>query len=305
MNFPTSFKHIAFGLCLIYSNQNATTIAQIDHNSGKSIRIIQISDTQIGFTKARVLESSANKDPIIPFSFDIDSAYFELAVLAINHLDPQPDVVVNTGDLVNDPENQEHWNTYKHVSAKIKAPLYELMGNHDGWSSSGVNEFRNRFGHADYYSFKVKDCLVVVLNSWYLKDTVSNPAQSLNQKLFLKELFKTDRSSFRIILLHHPLYLKNPNEADAYFNLPLSQRLWLINIASENNVKLILSGHSHNNNITYYKDKVTLITSGPVSGPLGNNSDGTESQRGFGLIDINLQTGKFTHTFVPLQNIDP
>jgi hypothetical protein len=50
---------------------------------------------------------------------------------------------------------------------------------------------------------------------------------------------------------------------------------------------------------------VTLITSGPVSGPLGNNTDGTISQRGFGIIDINLHTGKFTRQFVPLQKIYP
>src|SRR5512133_1553671 len=113
-------------------------------NAGSTIRIVQISDVQIGFTEARAREAGTITGN------GMDSDYFARAVEMINNLKPKADIVVNTGDLVNDPSSMEQWNCFNSISQRLKPRLYEVMGNHDGWTTEGVKEFQNRFGEADY-----------------------------------------------------------------------------------------------------------------------------------------------------------
>jgi predicted phosphodiesterase len=269
------------------------------------IRIVQISDVQLGFTHAMSLERATNQKIKEEKDADTDARYFALAVNVINKLCPKPDVVVSTGDMVNDPENQEQWNEYMRTSGKINAPVFEVMGNHDGWTSSGIAAFKERFHRNDYYSFSIKECLFVVLNSWYLKFPEKNPEEAEKQKQFLANTLKNDvYSGCRIMLLHFPPYLKSPDEKEAYFNLPVESRKWLLDVALKNKVGIILAGHCHLNNLVTYRDSVNIITTGPVSQPLGINSDSTPSVRGFRIIDINRKTGTVSQKFVSLAEED-
>jgi 3',5'-cyclic AMP phosphodiesterase CpdA len=61
----------------------------------------------------------------------IDTAgYLERAVAHINALDPQPDIVIATGDLVDGGKAEEYANL-KRVLAVIASPIYLIPGNHD------------------------------------------------------------------------------------------------------------------------------------------------------------------------------
>lgn len=53
------------------------------------------------------------------------------AVQQLNRLTPQPDIVVATGDLV-DERTEAEYRMLKELLAPLKAPLYFVMGNHDG-----------------------------------------------------------------------------------------------------------------------------------------------------------------------------
>ncbi len=248
-------------------------------------RIVQISDTQLGFTGD---------------SLNLDATYFEQAVKSINNLTPKPDVVINTGDLVNNPGNDDQWREYISISKKVKAPYFEVIGNHDGWSTAGLEKFRNRFQRNDYYSFTVRNCLFVSLNSWYLKEPDKNPQEAKKQQDFLVSTLLNSSARFKFILIHHPLYLKNAEEKEEYFTLPEEQRKWLLDVSMKNNVKLILTGHFHRNNVVTYRDSLTIITTGPTSKPLGNNDDNTKAFRGFRIIDINLKNGTVNQEYIPL-----
>ena len=293
-------KKVFYILCALFAfgifTENACSQAP-----DSIIRIVQITDTQLGFTYARSREPGVTNATPDSITKEIDAWYYQEAVNAINNLKPKADAVINTGDLVNDPGNREQWNQYLEISSQFEAPVYETMGNHDGWSAEGIAAFRERYHHHDYYSFVIKECRFIVLNSWYLKDPEKNPEESETQMQFLNHNLKDDQNSrFRIILMHFPIYVNSPDEEDAYFNLPLEQRRKLLDICLKNKVPLVLSGHSHRNIVNTYKDSVTLITTGPVSEPLGLNSDKTPSERGFRIIDINLKTGTFTHEFIRL-----
>jgi serine/threonine-protein phosphatase CPPED1 len=291
------------GFALLFGLFPPALFAQVSISNGSEnadnlLRIVQISDVQLGYTYARARQDSLKPDNSF---IDTDKRYFESAVNCINKLSPRADVVVNTGDLVNDSENQNQWNDYLTVSDNIEAPLYEVMGNHEGWSASGVEKFKSRFKQNDFYSFTVKECQFIVLNSWYLKFPDQNPLAANEQKQFLTSVLQDHAASkFRVILMHFPVYLQSPDEQEAYFNLPPDQRKWLLDVALKNKVKIILTGHNHRNSQVTYNDSLSIITTGSVSKPLGMNSDSTPSVRGFRIIDINLGTGAVSQEFVPL-----
>ncbi|HLO58513.1 MAG TPA: metallophosphoesterase [Bacteroidales bacterium] len=262
--------------------------------AGSTIRVVQVSDVQLGFTEAHAKETGKIAET------GLDDKYFMKAVELINNLQPAANLVVNTGDMVNDPANEELWQQYKTISQRLNPPVYEVMGNHDGWSEKGIQDYRKHTGRNDFYTFTLKNCRFIVLNSWYLKEPEKNSGAASEQKKFLEKVLRKDRSAFRVIMLHHPVFIERPDENDAYFNLPLKERQWLLDLAVKYKVKLILSGHSHRNIIKTYRDSVTLITTGPVSEPLGLNDDQTPSKRGFRIIDIDPETGTFTHEYITL-----
>jgi len=62
----------------------------------------------------------------------VDTAhYLEQAVACLNGLDPRPDLVVATGDLV-DAGSEDEYETLRAILADMRLPLLLLPGNHDG-----------------------------------------------------------------------------------------------------------------------------------------------------------------------------
>jgi len=82
-------------------------------------------------------------DPGNPFADRFDSAAaLRSAVETINALELQPDIVLGTGDLVNDGTSAQ----YDHLAeslAMLRAPFVPMPGNHDDRS-----ELRRRYSHA-------------------------------------------------------------------------------------------------------------------------------------------------------------
>src|SRR5215213_8522363 len=58
------------------------------------------------------------------------AAYVRAAVEHLNRLDPQPDAVLATGDLVDGGE-REDYERLRELVAPLRAPLWLLPGNHD------------------------------------------------------------------------------------------------------------------------------------------------------------------------------
>lgn len=62
----------------------------------------------------------------------IDTAQaFARCIEQINALDPQPNLVLHTGDLV-ERRTPEEYARFREIAAALKAPLYAIPGNHDG-----------------------------------------------------------------------------------------------------------------------------------------------------------------------------
>jgi len=81
--------------------------------------VAQIGDTHI--------------DPARPAaSGRIDTAEtFSRCIAQINALDPQPDLVLHTGDLV-ERRTPEEYARFRELAGPLRAPFYAIPGNHDG-----------------------------------------------------------------------------------------------------------------------------------------------------------------------------
>ncbi len=276
-------------------------------SAGNVLRIVQISDPQLGFTDSRDRSRAAEKYGIpeqdIARRYSTrDKAYYEMAVAKMKQLDPMPDAVLVAGDLVDSPDNQEQWEDYISVTRSLGLPVYEAMGNHDGFTAKGLDYYRNVLKKRDFYSFVIKGVLVLVVNSNYLKAPDKLPEQALVHQCFIeRELREHNAIKKKLILMHHPLYFEHPDEAEAYFSLPPVQRQWVLDLVETYQVRAVLSGHYHRNHITRYK-QAALITSGSTSEAMGYDNDGKKATRGFRVLDLNLDTGTIAHAYIKLKS---
>ncbi len=110
--------------------------------------MVLVCDPQLGFS-ARMESEDAPMTPSlldmgrsIPGA-DVDRLYFQQAVTCIRQLERMPDAVLIAGDMVDDASSLEQWQDYSRITASLDMPVYEAMGNHDGFSSQGLDFYRS------------------------------------------------------------------------------------------------------------------------------------------------------------------
>ncbi|NEQ44139.1 MAG: phosphodiesterase [Leptolyngbya sp. SIOISBB] len=130
--------------------------------------------------------------------------YLKLAVQQLNRLDPQPDLVVATGDLV-DERTEAEYRMLKTLLAPVKAPLYFVMGNHDNRAA-----FRNIFPElpylpADGFMHYVLDDFslrIIVLDT--LVDGEGYGEMDAERLTWLEARLREAPTRPTIIFMHHP-----------------------------------------------------------------------------------------------------
>ena len=63
----------------------------------------------------------------------------------------------------------------------------------------------------------------------------------------------SDKKALVFLLGHHPLYLKEAEEAEEYMNLPVARRKNLLDLFEKRGVVAVLGGHTHQLTINSYK----------------------------------------------------
>ena len=240
---------------------------------------IQMSDTQFGMFAKDV-------------EFSHETANMEFAIATANRL--QPAFVVITGDLINKPGDPAQAAEYKRIAAKLdpRIRLYSVAGNHDLGNEptpESLAAYRERFG-PDYYTFRSGDIAGFVLDSSLLKAPEKVPGEAAKMEAWFRaELAKAKAEGKRPIVFQHiPFFIKDANEPDQYFNLPIATRLRYLKLLREYGVHEVFAGHYHKNAEGRDGD-LDMVTSGPVGMPL----DGGKS----GLRIVTLKDGKLTHQY--------
>ena len=230
--------------------------------------------------------------------FEKETELFTRAIEKANKYTPA--FVVVCGDMVHDPESTEQLEELMRVSSLLQEDikLYWVPGNHDVGdkpTKTLLEKYRERFGEYNY-SFREENCYCIVLNSAICYDPDLVPDEWDNLISFLgRELEIASRSNVthKIIFMHHPLYLDNPNEEDNYFVIPLRRRLIILDLLVEYEVTAVCTGHLHKNN--YRKFGTTkFISTGSVGYPLG------EDPSGIRIID--LSDTKMSHRYISLES---
>lgn len=157
--------------------------------------IVQLSDTHVGF--------NGPPDPL-------GTAAFERAVEVINALDPQPELVLFTGDLTHDAEDAgEHakrMKRFRDIASRLRVKTrYHVPGEHDAALDEGVL-FRENFGET-HYSFDHRGIHFVAL------DNVSQgrPLVGKEQIAWLqRDLVRYSKSTPIVVFTHRPLFDLKP-----------------------------------------------------------------------------------------------
>jgi 3',5'-cyclic AMP phosphodiesterase CpdA len=192
-------------------------------------------------------------DPQIGFAdYAADLGRFDEAVKQINAL--RPDLVVICGDLVNSPDEK----SYTDISAaksRLAVPCYGVPGNHDVGNNpthESLERYR-RLAGKDYYSVEHKGCRFVMVNSQLWKTPVAGETEKQDAWL-ISILESASKKRQRVFLvMHHPLFTKEAEEPENYFNLPPGKRKELLSLFERCGVMAVLAGHTHTTAITEYR----------------------------------------------------
>lgn len=217
---------------------------------------------------------------------------YQKCIDSINALDPAPDLVLMGGDMVFDglytdlDVYQESIDLYKNITAKLKMPYYQCLGNHDvlGLSARrkvpadhpgiGRKMIMNEVGmESDYYSFDHKGWHFVILNS--IHEIESEDGPTYEQRITKKQLewLRYDLGKHKdmptIAVSHYAAFnhmgqINSDVEMKAMNYLVLKDNKDLRLILERHNVKALLQGHTHMSEDFRFND-VWYITSQAAS----------------------------------------
>ena len=277
-------------------NTNVSFVQMADPQFGMYSSISKMSDLDISNSRKRGVEIEYT-GPVLE-GFAKETLLFTEAIETANKINP--DFVVICGDMVHDPNSKDQFLELTRISRLLKEEikLYWVAGNHDVGNSptkAGLNEYRKRFGEYNY-SFQKKNCYFIVLNSAICYDPQLVPDEWDILISFLErelQLAVSSQYEHKLIFMHHPLYIYDPNEDDSYLAIPSERRSKIINLITEYEVSVVFTGHLHKNN---YKKigNTELVSSGPVGFPLGKDPSGIRY--------VQVDDNSITHEYLGLIN---
>jgi 3',5'-cyclic AMP phosphodiesterase CpdA len=210
-----------------------------------------------------------------------DRDQFARVAAALNALKgpSRPAFVFFAGDLVNDAKSEAQWSAFETIRKSIDFSIHSVPGNHDPRPSASAR-----------FSFEHQGCLFLGLDSNLWNEADRAPAQE--QLAWLEgQLRARDRCRLVFVLQHYPLYLRDPEEKDDYYNTPLAWRGLLLKLFESARVTAILAGHLHRNTTGWRRGMAMLVTPSSL-----NNFDGTPP--GFRTVEVN--NAGFTETYLAL-----
>jgi len=274
----------------------------------RNVSFVQMADPQFGMYSSVSKFSDADKaerrqrginieytGPILE-GLAKETSLFTEAIETANKINP--DFVVICGDMVHNSNSDEQFQELIRISRLLNEDikLYWVAGNHDVGDKptrAGLAQYKEQFGEYNY-SFQEENCYFIVLNSSICYDPGSVPDEWDILTSFLEkelQLAASTQKRHKIIFMHHPLFLDDPNEGDNYFVIPSARRSKIIDLITEYDVSAVFTGHLHRNN---YKKigNTELVSTGPVGFPLGEDPSG--------IRHVQVDDNSLTHEYLGL-----
>jgi 3',5'-cyclic AMP phosphodiesterase CpdA len=222
-------------------------------------------------------------------SFTRDAKLYEQAISDANRL--KPACVVICGDLVNNCGIRAQHEEFARISRLLdkSIPLYLVAGNHDvqnAPTTQSVAGYRLLHG-PDRYSFNLRGCHFVVLDSSLFYDCRNSPKEAAAQIEWLKDDLKQAAAAEPVhvfVFMHHPPYTRTLDEKDDYSQLPKERRQMVLDIFKGGGVTAVFTGHTHRNADAQPYGSVQLVNTSAVGKQLG------AAQSGFRIVRVYKDT---------------
>lgn len=253
---------IIFNLFIVFSVSFLFSVKA--HAQKDSIIIVQITDPQFGFFENNI-------------SFEKETELYVNAVRQINNLNP--DLVVITGDFVNNSKSIQQIEEFKRITGLIdlNIPVYLSPGNHDLGEHPTKEEFDFYFSNygkgTDKFFLKYKNSTFIGINSTIIKSDKNINEEEKQFRWLKRKLRGAKKSDNIVVFTHYPFFINDFNEKETYSNQKIEIRKKYFELFDKYNVKAIFAGHLHNNSSAAYKD-VQMITTNAVGRPLGDSLPG-------------------------------
>jgi 3',5'-cyclic AMP phosphodiesterase CpdA len=184
--------------------------------------------------------------------YEHDVKTFELAVDQVNTL--APDFVLICGDLVG-KANDKTFADFNRIKSGFKIPCHCAAGNHDVGNEptvASLENYRKKIGK-DYYVVEHKGYTFLVANTQLWKAPVAG--ESEKHDAWFKAALKSAKEKGRpvVVVTHYPLFVKNPDEQENYYNIEPAKRKELLALFEANGVVAMLAGHTHKLVVNDYK----------------------------------------------------
>ncbi len=238
-------------------------------------QIIHISDTHFGPSKEMEIRGSRPYERV--------SALVDL----INGMTFTPDLIIHTGDIVNDPD-EDAYALARDVLGQLNAPVYYVSGNHDDAAMTrkymalaphtGLNDVGDKLA----YTFDIGTGVTgLVIDAWVPETEgphgfVSDP-QLRELRSTLESLGKGERLA---IFLHYPILPIGSPWTDDFLLVKNGLAVHYLLCEFRDHVAGVFFGHLHRG-IQVYRDGI--LYSG-VSSPVCHFSSGPEETVGCDFI---------------------
>lgn len=217
---------------------------------------------------------------MLPTNGDIsqETQPFEKVITHANRISPA--FVINTGDLINDPDDEKQLDTAMHTIGKLdkSIPFYTIPGNHDiddaptkqslSWYRKNIGKDWYSFDHGQWHFIGLNSCIIA--NGEHVVRDVEKQWDWLNHDL---EQTASENNLNIIVFMHHSLFLDDADEADDYFNIPKQKRQVYLDLFRKYGIKTVFAGHLHQNKLAS-NSQLEVVTTGPVGMPLGSAVSG-------------------------------
>jgi 3',5'-cyclic AMP phosphodiesterase CpdA len=205
-----------------------------------------------------------------------EAANLQFVIANLNRL--HPEFVVVCGDLTNRTGDQTEITAYKEMLRKLDPAIrvYNVAGNHDVGNfptASTLAGYRAAYGR-DYYTFHEAHILGIVLDSNLIRSPDHVADEAAKQEDWLRDTLSHAAPDEQVLVFQHiPYFLKDANEKDDYFNIPLAARTKYLDLLSAHHVHLVFAGHYHRT-AGGSDGALTEVVTGAVGMPLGGSSSG-------------------------------
>lgn len=171
---------------------------------------------------------------------------FKAVIGDINSLDPQPDVIIHTGDVVHNGRTDEY-TTAATILAEAKAPTFVMMGNKDERSNMRkVFSSRNYFDpHSPFIDYSIDDYPVrlIALDTASLNSNKGDfcAVRALN----LSRMIEADPDKPIALFTHHPPFEVLVGPQREHFESADKRKKLCQALQHSKRIIAIFSGHVH------------------------------------------------------------